>query len=340
MYLGRPTQSGGDSTVFAKCGGSRQRIGVIQSLDVRIRREGRLLCVTSSDIPRLAGSAGEYAAAVRQATALIDLSATLPAWPFLDRGGVIDFCDQGHWHSFGPVLLALATQHGDESVAVAMVEPRQTVEAYVSDRAFAAFTLRASGIVEGYQHLAETAELFTTADRLVFGGSSGQWAVWADREWELAIVYARVGPATWREAAPDMFVDSLADAIAIAGLAFGLGLPVDQRRRFESTVLSAGELACGTGPSRIELILAELSLPVRYPEDESEHVQQQWMELMDCERLIAGLVSTVIHDGRLSAADIREARAPLAENPRWHDRWPDRFERMAEALAYLDGAAR
>lgn len=102
---------------------------------------------------------------------------------------------------FVPLFQALADAHGDTSVAVAVIEPEVS---YFSEGFgfFPAFTVATHDLDDGYwdgltfspSH-DPTGEMGESADVIAIVGSTQNWAIWGERSWDLAVVWAVVSGA-------------------------------------------------------------------------------------------------------------------------------------------------
>lgn len=82
--------------------------------------------------------------------------------------------------------------------------------------------------------------------------------------------------------------------------------------------------------------LGDLARPLEAPWESDEPVEDAWMELMDLEGLVAGLVETVLHNDRVRSDVLRSISAVLrSPRPLWVSRWPDRLELLDGALSLL-----
>lgn len=104
---------------------------------------------------------------------------------------------------FGAVLQALVDAHGDTTVSHIVLEP---TPGYYRENygCYPGFTIPAQGIAEGYwsavAHEPEgdpTGAVAYTANVIGIAGSSGAWAVWGERSWDLAIVVSQFVSGPW-----------------------------------------------------------------------------------------------------------------------------------------------
>lgn len=156
--------------------------------------------MSSMDVATWASSEDQYNDIVRNVRVLVDVDRRLPVLPFR-VGGHIDVCQYSPAvdGSFGPVLQALANVYGDEFVSVAAFDPEPSVfcDEYGT---YGAFRIPARGISDNYWWAMSDesrGELTYVANVLALAGSSGRWAVWAERSWDLAIVMTQHAGGPW-----------------------------------------------------------------------------------------------------------------------------------------------
>lgn len=87
--------------------------------------------------------------------------------------------------------------------------------------------------------------------------------------------------------------------------------------------------------SEVERLFEALAMNSPYPDTEPEDVQNDWMELMSCDAIVAGLLSTALSGGRVSAANIGQARELLNAHASWRQRWPDHVGYLSRACEVL-----
>ncbi|MFJ4209097.1 hypothetical protein ACIPY2_11630 [Paenarthrobacter sp. NPDC089675] len=132
----------------------------------------------------------------------------LPLWPFRAPTGIVDICQYSHAieGSFEPVLQALAAAHDDTTVSFAAMEPDPHYyrENYGS---YPAFVLPAKSIGGRYWDAVSfepigdpTGSVAYTANVAALVGSSGRWAVWAERSWDIALVLSQHRDGAWTSA--------------------------------------------------------------------------------------------------------------------------------------------
>lgn len=132
---------------------------------------------------------------------LLNTSVRFPELPFRAGRGNLDICQYSHAieGSFEPVLQALVDSHADESVTVATFDP-EPAEYREEYGTFGAFTIPGRRISETYWDAVaqeSTGELIFSANVVAQVGSSGRWAVWAERSWDLAIIMTEGAGGPW-----------------------------------------------------------------------------------------------------------------------------------------------
>ncbi len=129
----------------------------------------------------------------------------LPDWPFRASTGHADICQfslaiEG---PFGAVLQALADAHGDASVSLVALEPSPD---YYRDSygSYPGFVMSSQSLAQNYWEAVSyepggdpTGSLAYTANVVSIAGSTGEWAVWAERSWDLAIVLTQRARGAW-----------------------------------------------------------------------------------------------------------------------------------------------
>jgi hypothetical protein len=129
----------------------------------------------------------------------------LPMWPFAAAAGHADICQFSLAIAgpFGPVLQALAATYADEAVSFVVLDPSPDYyrENYGS---YPTFVAPGKTIAAAYWDLVSyepggdaTGAATYTANVVALVGSSGAWAVWAERSWDLAIVLSQHVNGPW-----------------------------------------------------------------------------------------------------------------------------------------------
>lgn len=137
--------------------------------------------------------------------ASVDLRARLPGWPFRGASGcaTIYEYDQVLAGSFGAVLHELADAHRDAAVTVAGIEPDP---AYYRNSYgfFPAFRFATGDIRTGYGAALfwepggdPTGSLGISLNVVAIAGSSGTWAVMAQRDWEVGLLLTPEREGGW-----------------------------------------------------------------------------------------------------------------------------------------------
>ena len=135
----------------------------------------------------------------------------LPNWPFKVPVGNADLCQFSHAveGTFGPVLQDLVDGHGDVSVSVVVFDP---TPAYYREHygSYPAFTLPGRTIAQTFWGAVAhepgddpTGSVAYTANVVGIAGSSGEWSVWAERSWDIAIVLSQQSEGAWLSAGVD-----------------------------------------------------------------------------------------------------------------------------------------
>ncbi|MFV0459446.1 MAG: hypothetical protein ACK5MT_11835 [Actinomycetales bacterium] len=135
----------------------------------------------------------------------IDTTRRLPDWPFRAATAfarIYEF-DRVLGGSFGAVLGALAAGYGDDAVTVACFDPEWR---YYRDEYtfFPGFQIPGDVVgaryAEGLQHEPDddpTGALAFTANVIGIAGSSRSWALWGQRDWEIALLLTQDESGPW-----------------------------------------------------------------------------------------------------------------------------------------------
>ena len=180
---------------------------------------------------------------------VLDPDCRLPNWPFKAPVGNADVCQYSLAiaGTFGPVLQELVDAHGDHSVSLVVFQPTPTYyrAGYGS---YPAFTIPGQTIAEAYWGTVAyeprddpTGSVTYTANVVGIAGSSGAWAVWGERSWDLAIVLSQHSGGRWLSAG----VDFLPVEEALANLTepdFKIPLSDHTRSTFLQNVRTRGTL--------------------------------------------------------------------------------------------------
>jgi hypothetical protein len=131
---------------------------------------------------------------------VVDANSRLPDWPFLAPSGYVSICQFGLvlGTPFVPVLQELSAIYGDSEVTLAVLEPNPSyyLRAYSH---FPGFRIESESLTDEVYWAAlsyepggdPTGAIAYTADVVAAVGSSRSWAVWGQRDWEVALVLAR-----------------------------------------------------------------------------------------------------------------------------------------------------
>lgn len=138
-------------------------------------------------------------------TRVVDPAIRLPDWPFRALFGFAYFRTFGGvlQGRFEPVVQSLVEAHGDETVSFGVLDP--TPDHYRErEPSYPVFRVPASDIGETYwkwvsfhQDGPMMGAVIDTADTFVVTGSSGRWAVWAERQWDLGIILSDIEGGPW-----------------------------------------------------------------------------------------------------------------------------------------------
>lgn len=174
---------------------------------------------------RMAASEEELASWMAECAKVIDLNSRLPNWPFLVPG-YATICEftRAVGGAFAPVLVALAEAAGDDHVTLVVPEPQATY--YSTEYSFLA-GFRVDRDALGTDAYARglfyepggraTGAIAIGADGVAIVGSSGRWAVWAQRDWELGIVLAPLPSSPWHTVGIPFLSDARAAVEAFRG---------------------------------------------------------------------------------------------------------------------------
>ncbi|MFN8075867.1 MAG: hypothetical protein U0Q15_10675 [Kineosporiaceae bacterium] len=198
----------------------------------------------SSFYPRTRADFALIAGAVSHA---LQVDARLPEWTFTAESGKIDICQFGVCIEgpFGRILQHLVDEHGDVSVSLMVLspEPEYYRQNYGS---FPAFTIPAESVEEGYWDAVvyepngdPTGAVGYTANVVGIAGSSGMWAVWGERRWDIAMILSQTRYGGWLTG-DVAFVDSETALSEFTEPDFKTPLSVAERETFLSNVRARG----------------------------------------------------------------------------------------------------
>jgi hypothetical protein len=138
----------------------------------------------------------------------VDGNSRLPSWPFLATAGYVSICqfDCLLGSNFAGVLQALSDVHGDNGVTLVVLEPDASY--YEREYSyFPGFRLERESLSDGYWASLSyepegdpTGAIAYTANVVAVVGSTRAWAVWGQRDWELALVLATAATGDWLSA--------------------------------------------------------------------------------------------------------------------------------------------
>jgi hypothetical protein len=86
---------------------------------------------------------------------------------------------------------------------------------------------------------------------------------------------------------------------------------------------------------RLKQSLSQLENPADRPDQESETIQNEWIDLMECEGLVAGMIVTRLNAGRIERRDLSGVASLLASKDEWPRFWPERFKVLSSAVDLL-----
>ena len=139
---------------------------------------------------------------------MVDVGCRLPGWPFTGAAGHVAV---GQYErllgiDFVPVFEALASVHGDREILVIVAEPQPSY--YAAHYDFRpGFRVTPDALREGYwRGLSykpsgdQSGAIAYTANSIAAVGSTGTWAVWGQRDWDLVLVHAAADDGPWLHA--------------------------------------------------------------------------------------------------------------------------------------------
>jgi hypothetical protein len=162
-----------------------------------------------TDSASFAADIPELLRMVQIVDAAVDPVVRFPQWPFKAPRAfahIVEF-DRVLGGTFGDVLELLAQTYDDRDVTTVVFEPH--VSDYRKDYGFLpAFKVEASLLrfegAKGYWKGLRfepggdpTGAIAVSADVIAIAGSSGQWAVWAERDWEIGVLCTPHDSGPW-----------------------------------------------------------------------------------------------------------------------------------------------
>lgn len=143
-----------------------------------------------------AGTEAEFEDWQLMVSGQVQLGARLPEWPFVTERGYATIFEYDRILSgpFGSVLAELARTYSDDAITVVAIEPDSAY--YRREyKLLPALRLRRESIERRYGELIRfepagdpTGSLEVSANVLVITGTSGLWAVFAQRDWEIGLL--------------------------------------------------------------------------------------------------------------------------------------------------------
>lgn len=189
----------------------------------------------------------------------VNLLARLPEWPFKETGGHITLFeyDRVLGADFGEVLNALACAYDESSIVVIGIEPSAS---YYGDEygLLPAFSLAPGRIEANYGAAMQfapmgdpTGALGDTLDVLAMTGSSGEWSLFAQRDWEIALLLAGDEEGPWLATSVPHFARDI-DLDSIRSPAgWGAFLSTQDRETFNRNMRDRGSGMKGPGPESL-----------------------------------------------------------------------------------------
>ena len=154
-----------------------------------------------------------YRDALREVDSLVNIDSRFPARPFRSDDGVVSVVEFSRvlGRDFGSVLGALAERFGDERVFLVATSPDPTRYIAIFDTA-PAFQVGADALPDGFgdgliwEPPGEiSGALAYTVDEFAIVGTSKKWAIWAQRDWEIAAVHTPTEGGEWEDLAVPFF---------------------------------------------------------------------------------------------------------------------------------------
>lgn len=185
------------------------------------------------------GTAG-YDRAVQSVSTAVDISARYPMRPFRERTGTVSIVEFSRCLSgdFGAVLAQLARCFDDTSVTMVALEPDPSI--YLSSFTTApAFRVDVQDLPAGFGDALVwepsgpiNGALLYTLDCFTIVGSSGRWAVWAQRDWDIAAILTPFPDGPWRDTGIPFYGPSLDLASIRQPAGWGLPLSAEEINQF------------------------------------------------------------------------------------------------------------
>ncbi len=147
-------------------------------------------------------SSEEFTQLVSRVQKFVRPEARFPEWPFASSAGLIRvfYFKVALSQAFGSILDALVSQYQDVKITMTVLEPElpffggfypafQAPSAGAGDAYWAGISYEPRG--EATKAIATDADVFAVA------GNSGKWAVWAQRDWEVALLLTADEEGPW-----------------------------------------------------------------------------------------------------------------------------------------------
>jgi hypothetical protein len=210
-----------------------------------------------SDVMRYPVDSAAFDAILGHVERVVDSGARLPDWPLRNRRTAnIDVCQYSHAieGAFGPVLQSLADFYSDDVVTTLVLEP---APAYYRAQygAFPIFSLPRRDIAAAFWDCVSfepegdpTGAVVNTAGVVTSVGTSGTWAVWAERSWDLAIIMSQTAGGPWLSRGVP-FVPVEAALADFTEPDFKTPLSSERRNTFLENFGPAGWDRTGSGPA-------------------------------------------------------------------------------------------
>lgn len=152
-------------------------------------------------------NADAFASMLADVAGAVDARVRFPDWPFLLPTGHSLICefDRLLGSGFAPVLEELTRSHRDDDVTLVVLDPAPSY--YWREYSHVAgFRVERDSLHEGYWSGLSfrpqgdpTGAFAYTANVVAITGSSRGWAVWGQRDWELALVHDTMAVGRWQD---------------------------------------------------------------------------------------------------------------------------------------------
>lgn len=179
--------------------------------------------------PEFVRTQREYDAVLADAASVFDFDAQLPDWVFRTNTGTVSFCDESFalFGDMSPILHSLVTRYDDRTVHGLTKDffDRRPSMQRVFDGRFMAFSVSTKAGISRLESLLRWAPqsdglpLFQYEDIVAVFGSSGQWGLYKDMSWELALLWVNTDEPFWPQL-PGHYLTDARGATDIARPAF------------------------------------------------------------------------------------------------------------------------